>query len=138
MLLRTFGLVDYDALIHIWTNCGPGVAVGPSDTREALALKLSRDPDLALAAEVDGQLVGTVMGGFDGRRGVVHHLAVLPEYRGQGIARALLAELEQRLAAKGCLKAWALLTAENAAVAAFYEAAGWYDMRVVGMGKELG
>lgn len=138
MVLRTFSLADYEALIHLWTSCGPGVAVGPSDTREALALKLARDPELALAAEVDGRLVGTVLGGFDGRRGTVHHLAVLPEFRGQGIAKALMAELERRLAAKGCLKAWALIVGENAAVASFYESIGWSDMRIVGMGKDLG
>ena len=67
---------DYPAVLALWQTAGPGIHVSPSDTPPELERKLRRDPELFLAAETDDQLVGTVLGGFDGRRGMVYHLAV--------------------------------------------------------------
>ena len=75
-----------------------------TDTPEALELVLQRDDDLLLVAECDGRIVGTVMGGWDGWRGNIYRLAVLPEYRRRGIGRALLDEVAARLHAKGARK----------------------------------
>jgi ribosomal protein S18 acetylase RimI-like enzyme len=86
---------------------GAGVVAGiPSvtDTPEALELVLQRDDDLLLVAESDGRIVGTVMGGWDGWRGNIYRLAVLPEYRRRGIGRALLDEVAARLRHKGARK----------------------------------
>ncbi len=85
-----------------------------------------------------GRLIGAVMGGFDGRRGLIYHLAVAPEARQQGTGVALMAELETRLKAKGCLKSYLLVTRENADVLAFYRARGWDVMDMYLMGKVLG
>jgi ribosomal protein S18 acetylase RimI-like enzyme len=78
---------DYAAVIALWQNAGPGIHVRRSDQPEEIDKKVQRDPDLFLLAEVDGRIVGTVMGGFDGRRGMVYHLAVDAEYRGRGLER---------------------------------------------------
>jgi len=138
MRLREFVLErDYPAALALWQTAGPGIHVGPSDTPAELARKLQRDPDLCLVAEADERLVGTVLGGFDGRRGMVYHLAVAADWRGQGIGAALMDELELRLAARGCRKAYLMVAAENAEVTAFYEQRGLRVMDVVPMGKEL-
>jgi ribosomal protein S18 acetylase RimI-like enzyme len=109
-----------------------------SDTREEIAKKLAHDPDLCLVAEEAGQVVGTVLGGFDGRRGMVYHLAVAAAYQGQGLGRALMVEQEARFKAKGCLKYYLLVTADNLAVIDFYAGLGWSRMAVEIMGKEIG
>jgi ribosomal protein S18 acetylase RimI-like enzyme len=77
------------------------------------------------------------MGGYDGRRGLAYHLAVIPEQRRRGIGLALMNELEARLKALGCLKCYLLVTRENVAVVEFYRALGWSVMDMFLMGKEL-
>ncbi len=116
---------DYDAAIHLWSSVGSGVHVGPSDAPAELEKKLRRDPDLFLVA-VDGDtLVATVIGGFDGRRGMVYHLAVAEAYRRVGIASRLMAEVEKRLRAKGCIKCYLLVRPENDGALEYYNAIGW-------------
>jgi ribosomal protein S18 acetylase RimI-like enzyme len=138
MRLRQFELEhDYPAVLALWQMAGPGLHVSPSDMPAELARKLERDPDLFLVAEAGDQLVGTVLGGFDGRRGMVYHLTVAADWRGQGIGAALMAELEARLAARGCHKAYLMVASENSEVTAFYERRGWRVMDVLPMGKEL-
>ena len=53
-----------------------GVHVGRSDTPAEIEKKLARDPDLFLVAECEQQIIGSVIGGYDGRRGMIYHLAV--------------------------------------------------------------
>lgn len=135
MKIREFTLDEYDIVYKLWENSGPGVGIGRSDTREEIAKKLLRDPDLFLVAEEDAKIIGTVIGGYDGRRGIIYHLAVDQTYRGNGIGKALMAEVEKRLAAKGCLKSYLLVTRENTDVIDFYEQLGWEKMEITMMGK---
>ncbi len=138
MRIREFDLErDYEAALALWRNAGPGVGVGRSDTREELAKKLAHDPELCLVAEVDGQLAGTVLGGFDGRRGLVYHVAVAPEQRRHGLGRELMREVERRLAAKGCRRSYLLARRGNAEALNFYAALGWTEMDVHVLSKDL-
>ena len=137
-MIRQFNLArDYDAVIDLWHSAGPGVHIGVSDTRQEIARKLERDPDLFLVAEEAGQIVGTVIGGFDGRRGMVYHLAVAARHRGNGIGTALMNELESRLKAKGCYKYYLQITSDNLSVAKFYRRLGWDVMPAQIMGKVI-
>ena len=106
-----------------------GVKVGRSDTPEEIQKKLQRDPDLFLVAEIDSQIVGTIIGGYDGRRGMIYHLAVQAAMREQGIGTLLLEEVERRLQSKGCRKCYLLITAENTGAAQFYEQRSWTEMK---------
>lgn len=138
MNLRGFSLDDYDAVYALWRDAGGGVSLRPSDERDEIAKKLSRDPDLFLVAEEDGRVVGVIVGAWDGRRGWLHHLAVAPDRRGRGIASALVAEVERRLKAKGCLKVNLLVFSGNEAARRLYRRLGYDDMTgIVAMGKEL-
>jgi ribosomal protein S18 acetylase RimI-like enzyme len=137
--LRTFNFdQDWGAVHALWARCGPGVQFSRSDESAEIQKKLRRDPDLFLVAEQAGQVVGAVMGGYDGRRGLVYHLAVAPEVRRLGIGKALMAEVELRLREKGCLKSYLLVTKDNADVLAFYRELGWEVMDMHLMGKVLG
>lgn len=128
---------DYAAVIQLWENAGPGIHVGRSDQADEIRKKLARDPDLFLVAEEGGEVVGTVLGGFDGRRGMMYHLAVRPECRRRGIATQLVEELERRLIAKGCLRAYLLVKSDNLEAMRFYEKRGWERMEVYVYGKDL-
>lgn len=137
--IRTFQfLEDYEPALVLWQNCGEGIGIGPSDQPAEIVKKLQRDPDLFLVAEDGGQLVGTVIGGFDGRRGMVYHLAFAPTHRRQGLASRLMEEIETRLRAKGCRKAYLLVKKGNQSAYAFYEERGWDEMDKVHIyGKTL-
>jgi len=130
--------VDYPAALSLWQRAGEGISVGVSDTPEEIEKKTKRDPDLFLLAEAGQQVIGSVIGGFDGRRGIIYHLAVDPAWRGQGIATQLMDEVENRLRAKGCRKAYLLILRGNS-VAELYRKRGWKSMepRVEIFGKDL-
>ena len=104
---------DLSAVLELWSTAGPGVHIGRSDTLEEIQKKLARDPDLFFVAEHSGHLIGAVLGGFDGRRGMVYHLAVSSEYRRQGLGEALMQAVEAQLRAKGCLRYYLLVTQDN-------------------------
>ena len=120
---------DYDGALKLWGSMEVGVQVGRSDTPEEIQRKLQRDPDLFLIAEENNVIIGTIIGGFDGRRGMVYHLAVQSNFREQGIGSLLLAEVEKRLKAKGCRKCYLLVTADNTDAAQFYEQRDWNEMK---------
>lgn len=138
MLVRPFLMDDYPAVCALWRDVGPRLTLRPSDEPEEVAKKLRRDPDLFLIAEEEGQVVGVIMGAWDGRRGWIHHLAVHADWRGQGIGSALLNEVEARLKAKGCLKVNLMVRKENTAAQGLYRRLGYEDMSsILLMGKEL-
>lgn len=129
---------DYPEVKVLWENAGPGIQLRISDEPEEIRKKTSRDPDLFLVAELDGRLVGTVIGGFDGRRGMIYHLAVDSSEREHGIGSMLMGEVERRLKAKGCVKCYLLVTNENSHAMEFYERRGWTHMDHVQIfGKDL-
>ncbi len=137
MHFREFTLNDYDAVRALWEQYPDELGIGRSDTREEIAKKHRHDPSLFIVAEENGKIVGTVIAGFDGRRGIIYHLAVEREFRGQGLGRGLMAEIERRLAERGCLRAYLLVKPENLAVVEFYERQGWEPMPVMTMAKNL-
>ena len=134
--LREFAMADYAAVDELWRRVG--LWMRPSDAAAQLGLKLSRDSDLFLVACADARLVGVAMGGWDGRRAYVYHLAVDPEWQRRGVAGRLMDELEQRFRAKGALKAKLQILAGNDGSKAFFAARG-YELEVgcAPWGKEL-
>ena len=129
---------DYEQVCRLWQSIEKGVRVGRSDTLAEIEKKLARDPDLFLVAESGESIIGSVIGGYDGRRGLIYHLAVASEFRGQGIGSRLMDEVEKRLRAKGCLKCYLLVTTDNPEAEDFYRHYGWQHMDYIHLyGKEL-
>jgi N-acetylglutamate synthase len=119
---------DYAPTLKLWENIEVGIHVGRSDTPEEIQKKLKRDPDLFLVAELNEEIIGTVIGGYDGRRGIIYHLAVYKNVREQGVGAMLMNEVEKRLQAKGCVKCYLLVVADNEIAIQFYENRGWREM----------
>lgn len=129
---------DYQQVVDLWSSIERGVRVGRSDTPTEIEKKIARDPDLFLVAECENKIIGSVIGGYDGRRGMVYHLAVNTEFRGQGIGSQLMDEVESRLRDKGCLKCYLLLAGDNYEVGSYYQERGWQHMTDVHLyGKNL-
>ncbi len=128
---------EYPQVYDLWSRAGEGIHLRRSDDPDEMDKKIRRDPDLFLVAEQEGRIVGAVLGGYDGRRGMVYHLAVAPELRGQGIGEQLMQALEARLRAKGCTRSYLLVTPDNETAIRFYERRGWERLELFVYGKDL-
>ncbi|HXY46466.1 MAG TPA: GNAT family acetyltransferase [Thermoplasmata archaeon] len=133
--VRQYAPMDYRTVVKLWRSSG--IHVGPSDSRQELERSRRRDADLFLVAEEDERIVGVVFGRYDGRRGWIHHLAVDVNRRRLGIGGKLVAELERRLARKGCAKVNLHVVPENETVCAFYEELGYGRRNLIFMDKWL-
>ena len=128
---------DQAEVIALWDGVF-GYTAPHKDPATVIRLKLAVQPNLLFIARLDGRLVGTVMGGYDGHRGWVYSLAVCPGVRRRGIGTALMRHVERELAGRGCPKVNLQVLASNAATVAFYEKLGYSVEERVSMGKLLG
>ena len=128
---------DFDSVYKLWLDASPGIQLGLSDEIEEIKKKVDRDPDLFLVAVQDKIIIGSVLGGYDGRRGIVYHLVVAEEHREGTVGSLLMATLEERLREKGCLRCYLLVTPENTDAQHFYEKRGWERMNLRAYAKNL-
>lgn len=136
MQIREFHIADYEKVLGLWKACG--LILRPGDDLDGIKLKLQRDPDLFLVAEDGQEIVGVVMGGWDGRRGWINHLAVKPNRQRKGIGSSLIGELEKRLCGRGAKKVNAQVYRSNAKSFDFFKSVG-YEVHsdLVMIGKHL-
>ncbi len=123
------------AVINLWKECG--LIVFQNDPAEDIKKKLEFQPGLFFVALLDGQLVGSVMVGYEGHRGWLNYLAVLPKYQKQGYGRKLVEKAIEELKKLGCLKVNLQVRKTNTSVISFYEHLGFKDDNVVGLGMRL-
>lgn len=123
-IIRPMHISDYDALIQLM-QATPGISLRDADSRETTERYLARNPDLSFIAEQDGQLIGCVMCGHDGRRGYLQHLIVLPEYRRQGVANQLVEHSLAQLELLGIYKTHIDVFRSNDLAQSYWESQGW-------------
>lgn len=135
MTIRPFRPADQENVIALWQACD---LVRPSnDPAKDIARKLRLNPEWFLVGECDGRIVGSLMLGYDGRRGWINYLAVVPEYQLCGLGRSLMTAAEEMLRAAGCPKINLQVRLDNAAAIAFYERLGFTLDPVLSLGKRL-
>jgi len=136
MKIREFKIDDYPKVRDLWQ--ASGLIFRPGDELEDVKLKLTRDPDLFLVAEQNEEIVGSVIGGWDGRRGWIYHLAVEPEHQRKRIGADLVRELEKRLIEKGAKKVNAQVYKWNEQSSNFFKAIGYEAQPdLIMIGKQL-
>ncbi len=133
--IRPFEETDTEAVVALWQACD--LTRPWNDPYKDIQRKLTVGRDLFLVAVLDGELIGTAMGGYEGHRGWVNYLAVAPEHQKKGYGRLLMTHLETKLLALGCPKINLQVRASNTAVIHFYEAIGYKQDPVVSLGKRL-
>ena len=102
--IRVMTIADYDGVYDLWINT-PGMGLNSTDdSRDGIEKYLKRNSSTSFVAECDDKIIGVIMAGHDGRRGYIHHTAVLPDYRNQGIARRLVECAMNSLEAEGINK----------------------------------
>ncbi|TDW39687.1 ribosomal protein S18 acetylase RimI-like enzyme [Curtobacterium sp. PhB42] len=115
---------DIDELVAFWEIAGENDA-RPTDSMQAVRALLRRDPEAVLVIRADDRIVGTVIAGWDGWRAHLCRLAVHPEQRRQGVARALLDAAEARLSALGAGRFDAMVLEGNALGQSAWSARGY-------------
>jgi ribosomal protein S18 acetylase RimI-like enzyme len=122
-------------VIALWERCN---LVRPvNNPQKDIERKLKVNPELFLIGLIDGKVVATAMGGYEGHRGCVNYLGVDPTLQKKGLGREIMLALEARLAAIGCPKLNLMFRTENAGVEKFYEKLGYKRDDVIEMGKRL-
>ena len=101
--IRPMTIEDYDEVYAMWLITSRR-ALSSADERGQIERYLKRNEGLSQVAVVDGKLVGTVLAGHDGRRGFIHHMAVLPEYRRRHIGHALAEKAIEKIKSEGIEK----------------------------------
>jgi ribosomal protein S18 acetylase RimI-like enzyme len=133
--IRPFRAADQEAVVALWHACD---LVRPwNDPHKDIARKLRVHPEWFLVAEIDGEIVGTVMVGYEGHRGWINYLAVHPSRQRGGVGRNLMIVAEGILRDAGCPKINLMVRRTNAHAVAFYERLGFSSDDVVTLGKRL-
>lgn len=134
MDVREFRDGDGAGLRALWTEAGFRL-IGDDDA--GLRRFAERNPGRLLVVEADSSIVGSALGGFDGHRGWIYHVAVAPAHRRTGIASELVRRLERELRAAGCPRVLVQVEADNDAALAFWITAGYVERGTTTLGKTL-
>jgi ribosomal protein S18 acetylase RimI-like enzyme len=134
-VIRPFSSADTEAVVALWRACG--LTRPQNDPHKDIARKLKVNPEWFLVAERAGEVVGTVMAGYEGHRGWINYLGVAPALQRGGLGRRLMDEAEARLRAAGCPKINLQVRPDNRVAIAFYERIGFAVEGAVSLGKRL-
>lgn len=127
MKIRTMRIDDYDDVYTLWIHT-PGMGLNAlDDSREGMERYLKRNPKTCFVMHDGGELVGVILGGHDGRRGYIHHLAVKVSERRKGIGRTLVEKALAALKEEGITKVACVVFRENSTGNAFWERTGFAE-----------
>ena len=131
--IKLVSIEDYDKILELWNSAEQTRrAMNPvDDSREGFERYIRRNPATCFLAQADGsaeheaETAGVILMGHDGRRAVIHHLCVHPDYRREGIARMLVTKAEEAIRAEGISKIFCLVFKDNDPANAFWEKQGY-------------
>lgn len=136
MNIRTFRTSDQLSVIQLWTDCG--LVKPQNNPGKDILRKLSIQPELFLVGcDPEGNIIASIMAGYEGHRGWINYLAVHPSQQRRGYARQLMQDAEDRLMQLGCPKINLQIRDTNRDVIAFYRAIGYLQDPVLSLGKRL-
>jgi ribosomal protein S18 acetylase RimI-like enzyme len=135
MTIRPYLPEDENAVVELWRACN--LVQSWNNPKRDIERKSRVNPELFLVGLVDGRVVATVMGGYEGHRGWVNYLAVASAYQRRGLGRLIMEAAEEKIQAMGCPKINLQIRTDNVEVVKFYESIGYKTEARVSMGKRL-
>jgi ribosomal protein S18 acetylase RimI-like enzyme len=127
-----FTMDAYDRVFALWQQC-EGVGLSDADSQASIQAYLTRNPGMSFIAIADGTVVGAVLGGHDGRRGYIHHLAVHPHSRRRSLGRRLVEQCLGALQRAGIQKCHIFIFNRNESGIVFWKSVGWTPRSDIGV-----
>jgi N-acetylglutamate synthase len=124
MDIQEMKIEDYEQIIALW-EATEGIGLSDADNKENIASYLTRNSGSSFVAGENNMIVGAVLCGHDGRRGYLHHLAVQPEFRRNGIGRVLVDRALAKLEEAGIGKCHLFIYNSNVSGVSFWQSQGW-------------
>lgn len=124
LIIREMTIADYDEIFALW-QITTKRALSSADSRENIAKYLGHNKGMSLVGVLDGKIIATVLAGHDGRRGFIHHMAVSPDFRRQGIGSRLAKEADRRIKQAGIKKTHIFCYKNNSMGQQFWRAMGF-------------
>lgn len=100
MIIREMTIDDYEEVYQMWLTTSKR-ALSKADEKDQMERYLKRNAGMSQVAVIDGKIVGTVLAGHDGRRGFIHHMAVMPQHRRRKIGHSLAEKAIEKIKAEG-------------------------------------
>lgn len=133
--IRPFVTADRELVIQLWDRCG---LLRPwNDPHKDIDRKLTEQPELFLVAVCHGDIVGSIMFGYEGHRGSVNYVAVDLSCRRLGLGQRLMNEVESILKSRGCPKINLNVRSSNSEALNFYQSIGYNVDDCLTLGKRL-
>ncbi len=130
-----YGSKHQDAVVDLWRKCN--LVVPQNDPVEDIQRKLAFQRELFFVALLKEKVIGSVMVGYEGHRGWLNYMAILPEHQKKGYGRRLVDKAIDELRKLGCLKVNLQVRRRNVSVIEFYEHLGFKDDDVISLGMRL-
>ena len=124
---------NYEEIYALWETTLPDIGLSESDNRDNINEYLLRNPGQSFICKIDGQIVGTILCGNDGRRAYIHHTAVAEEHRRRGIATELVRLAMDVQRECGIKKCHLFIFSENDLGKAFWSDAEFVERRDIGI-----
>ena len=121
---RLMTIEDYEESYALWLKCGNGLN-DKDDSHEGIDKYLKRNPSTSFVATCDGSVVGVILCGHDGRRGIIQHACVSPDHRRLGIGKKLVELALDSLKAEGINKVLLVAFKKNEGGNRFWESMGF-------------
>ena len=125
MILRAMTIEDYEDVYALWMSIKGFAMRSLDDSRDGVLRFLKRNPDTSVVAVEDGKIVGSILCGFDGRRGCLYHVCVHENYRRQGIGKAMVVYCMKALEKEEISKVSLIAFTQNDIGNAFWKEIGW-------------
>jgi GNAT superfamily N-acetyltransferase len=127
MEIRNLTIDNYEDMVKLWSRAKLPFKPNGRDSKQAIATQMKANPDFFLGAFEGSRLIGTVIISCDMRKGWINRLAVDPEYRLHGVAKALIAESEKILRKHGIRIVCALIEDYNVASKKLFKKLGYVE-----------
>lgn len=124
-MIRAMTAKDYDQVRALWRKISGFGIRSMDDSREGVERFLERNPDCSVVAERNGEIIGSILCGHDGRRGCLYHVCVHPDYRKQGIGKNMVVFAMQALKREKINKVCLIAFTVNDIGNAFWKEIGW-------------
>ncbi len=123
MDIEPFTMDMYEDIIELWKKTG--ITITSSESKKEIKRMLDHNPNLFIVGKEGNKIVSAVCGGFDGRRGYVHHLSVDPSFQKKGLGTKMMKELQNRFSEMNVHKVHLFVEKDNLGVIKFYKKIGW-------------